>query len=413
MKIMTKSIIGLAVAAATLMGVSACGNDSSSSSASSENKDVTLTVWAPQEDQATKTSWLQTEEAAFQKANPNYKITWKNAVVSEADAAKTVAQNPKAAADVYMFANDQLGTLISSGAIGELGTDAAKQVKADDDPSMVQSVTGTDGKLYGVPFTGNTWFMYYNKSKFNSSDIKSLDKMLEKGKVSFPVTNSWNLPAFYMGDGATLFGKNGTTKKDGMKGWNADVTKYIIKMTQNKNFVLDADGSGLAGLKSGAVDVYFSGTWDADNVKKALGSNYGAAELPSYTLDGKEVPLKAFAGSKAIAYNPNSKASEAAAKFAAFLGSKSAQEAHFKMRGIVPTVTALKDDSAVKADPAAIAQIDTISDRSVMQPTIGAMNNFWTPCQTFGSAIISKTVNDSNAEAKTTAWVDGFNSSLK
>ena len=48
--------------------------------------------------------------------------------------------------------------------------------------------------------------MYYDKSVFSEEDVKNLDTMLEKGVVSFPFTNSWYLPAFYVGNGCTLFG---------------------------------------------------------------------------------------------------------------------------------------------------------------------------------------------------------------
>ena len=55
--------------------------------------------------------------------------------------------------------------------------------------------------LYGVPFTTNTWYMYYDKRVFTDEDVKSLEAMLDKGTVSFPFLNSWYLPAFYFGNG--------------------------------------------------------------------------------------------------------------------------------------------------------------------------------------------------------------------
>ena len=63
-----------------------------------------------------------------------------------------------------------------------------------------------NGELYGVPFTTNTWYMFYDKSVFSADDVKNLDHMLKKGKVSFPLVNSWYLPAFYLVNGCTLFG---------------------------------------------------------------------------------------------------------------------------------------------------------------------------------------------------------------
>ena len=407
-----KKILGMGTALALLLGVSACGSSSSSSTSTSTTKTkVTLTVWGPSEDQTNSSSWLPKMETAFQKAHPEYTITWKNSVVAEGDAATTVKQDPTAAADVYMFANDQLGTLIDAKAIGQLSTAAVKQVKKQNTKSMITSVTGTDGNLYGVPYTGNTWFMYYNKSKFTSSDIKSLNKMLTKGKVSFNLSNAWYLPAFYVGAGATIFGKNGTDSSAGIKlGDNAtEVTKFLVSLVNNKNFVADDDnGAGLAALKNGTADVLFSGTWSADDVKTALGDNYAAAQLPKFTTeDGNTYQMKSFSGSKAAAYNPNAKNPKAAALFAAFLGSTHAQKEHFTMRSIVPTDTSLTD--AVSDNPAAVAQMNTIANTSTLQSTLAGMSDFWDPCATFGKAIVNKQITTSNAAAKTTSWQSSYN----
>lgn len=406
-----KKILGVTAAVAMLLGASACGSNNNGGTAAKSTQAIKLTVWGPSEDQAKSSSWLPTMEKQFEKAHPEYKITWKNAVVSEGDAGTTVKQDPSAAADVYMFSNDQLGTLIDAQAIGEVSDDAKAQIKKQDDAAVIKSVTGTDGKIYGVPFTGNTYFMYYNKSKFSSDDIKSLDTMLQKGKVSFNLGNSWYLPAFYTGAGMTLFGKDSATAKDGVKMDSAaatDVTKYLVDLVKNPNFVVDNDeGAGLAAMQNGTVDAIFSGTWSASDVKKALGDNYAAAQLPSFTTSGGETyQMKAFYGSKAVAFNPNSKYPQAAAEFATYLGSTEAQKAHYTMRQIVPTDKSLA--STYKNDPAAVAQNDTIANTSTLQPTIAAMGNFWDPCKTFGTAIVNGDVNAGNAQAKAQAWLDGY-----
>ena len=41
--------------------------------------------------------------------------------------------------------------------------------------TMLDTVRGEDGNVYGVPLAGNTWFMYYRKSKFTEEDITSLE----------------------------------------------------------------------------------------------------------------------------------------------------------------------------------------------------------------------------------------------
>ena len=59
-------------------------------------------------------------------------------------------------------------------------------------------MTGSDGKMYGVPYTDNTWFMYYDKSTFSEDDIKSLDTMVSKAVVAFPLNDSWYIGASTM-----------------------------------------------------------------------------------------------------------------------------------------------------------------------------------------------------------------------
>mgnify|MGYP003303789158 CR=1 FL=1 len=141
----------------------------------------------------------------FAELHPEWNITFNYGVCSEGDAGKNVTQDPSAAADVYMFANDQLGTLMQANAIARLGGAALDQVKADNSETMVASVTSGEG-VYGVPFTGNTWFMYYDKSVYTEEDIKSLDAMMAKAPVAFPVTNTWYMPAFFFANGGTMFG---------------------------------------------------------------------------------------------------------------------------------------------------------------------------------------------------------------
>ena len=130
MKIEWKKAVGLAAAVAMIVPMAACGANGGDSNAAdgskpSETQSATLTVWGPSED----SEWLKDMEEAFGKAHPEYKVTWKNSVVAEGDAAKTVKTDPTAAADVYMFANDQLGDLLDQNAIAPVNDVVAKQVK--------------------------------------------------------------------------------------------------------------------------------------------------------------------------------------------------------------------------------------------------------------------------------------------
>ena len=211
-KISRRSFLAVCGTLAAATALTACGGSSSSTASSAagsseaasvEVQDVALKVWGPQEDQVDSSSWLPTMCEQFNDAHPEWNITLTYEVCSEGDASKNVTQDVSAAADVYMFANDQLGTLVQANAIAQLGGSYLDEVLNDNPDTMIDSVTSTDGGVYGVPFTGNTWFMYYDTSVFSEDDVKSLDTMLEKGKVAFPLTDSWYIAAFYYANGCT------------------------------------------------------------------------------------------------------------------------------------------------------------------------------------------------------------------
>ena len=186
------------------------------------------------------------------------------------------------------------------------------------------------------------------------------------------------------------------------------VAEYLVNMYNNPNFVVDADGSGMAGLRDGSVNVLFSGTWDAQAAKEALGDNFAAAQLPTITIGGEAKQLRSFAGSKALGVNPNSQNMQAAVALAVYLGSAEAQLAHYEMRGIIPTSLALTSNETIMADTVAVAQANTVANTYTLQPTIPEMNNYWTPAENFGKAIVAGDVTADNAAEQT----ETFNNSL-
>ena len=144
-----KKIIALLLACMMIIGLFAgCGEKA---------EEITLTVWGPQADQGENGhGWLQQQCEAYAKAHPEYKITFNYGVCSEGDAATQVGKDPSAAGDVFFYANDQIGTLLQSNALAQFGGDFAEQIKANNSDAMVNSVTYTDGGIYGVPFTPNS-----------------------------------------------------------------------------------------------------------------------------------------------------------------------------------------------------------------------------------------------------------------
>ena len=408
-----KKIIAMLLAAMMVIGMFAACQPAPEAGSEGPEK-ITLTVWGPSEDQAEGNNYLKAICDKFAAAHPEYDITWNFGVCSEGDAGTKVTQDPSTAADVYMFANDQLGTLIQANAIAKLGGAVLDQIKADNSEHMVGTVTANGG-VYGVPYAINTWFMYYDKSVYTEEDIKSLDAMMAKKAVAFPITNTWNLPAFYYAVGGTMFG-DGTDGSQGVKFGGeagASATLYIANAVAAGTMIDDANGAGKDGLKNGDVGAMFSGTWDATEIKNILGDNYAAAQLPTITVNGKDCQMKAFAGSKAYAANPNSKNIKVATALAAWLGSAEMQELHFDLRngGVVPCAASLLAVEKFSTNPAAVAQNDTIANTSVLQPSIPEMGNYWANAGAMGSSLANGEINADNALEKTNTWNDGLNNS--
>ena len=242
--------------------------------------------------------------------------------------------------------------------------------------------------------------------------MKRLATMLENGVVSFPFVNSWYLPAFYFGNGCTLFG-DGTQEELGADfgGENAvEVTEYLVDQVANPNFKIDQDGSGLAGLRDGSINAIFSGSWDAAAVQEILGDNMGVAALPTYTLNGEEKQMYAYAGSKAIGVNTSTKHMKASVELAMYLGSAEAQRLHYELRNVIPCNTELNSDPEIAADPVVKAQNDTFDRTSILQPFVASMNNCWTPVENMGKAIRNGSVTKENAAEQTKAMNDAMNS---
>ena len=400
----------LRLAAVTAGAAAVGGTMSGCSEGGSEN--VRLMVWSPSQDQAKDSGeWLQTCCNRFAELHPEWDITYVYGVVDETAAGTTISQDTEASADVFMFTNDVLNNLIDAGAMAKFGGIYADEIKATNSEALLASLT-VDDYIYGVPFTTNTWFMYYDKSVFTEEDVKSLDAMLAKGVVSFPFTNSWYLPAFYFGNGCTLFG-DGTQEELGADfgGDNAvEVTNYLIDLYNNPNFVVDADGSGLAGMRDGSIKAMFTGSWDAAALKETLGDNMGVAALPTFTLNGEEKQMYAYAGSKAIGVNVHSKYMVQAIQLAIYLGGAEAQQLHYDLRTVIPCNTELLADPAIASDELVAAQNETFDRTSILQPFVASMSNCWTPVENLGKGIRSGTVTHDNAAEQTKAMNDAMNS---
>ncbi|RRD94967.1 extracellular solute-binding protein [Clostridiales bacterium COT073_COT-073] len=384
-----------------------------------ETKNVTLKVWAPQEDQAKREGYdkglLDHLCQKFNEEHPEWNITFEYGVCGEDVAKDEVTKDLEKAADVFMYANDQIPVLVEAGALAQLGGKNLEAVKAMNSESMMNSVTYKDA-VYGVPFSYNGWFMFYDKSKFTEEEVKNLDTMLAKDlgegvtNVMFQLDNSWYLPAFFYGVGGTMFGPNGT---DGSKGSDFNdekglaVANYLVDLVNNPKFANQSgaeQGKAISAFAEGKLGAFFTGAWDRENIEKALGANFAAAQCPDFTAGSHKGTMKSFAGSKAIGVNRTSKNMEVAVALAVFLGSQEAQVLRYQARGVVPLNSEGIDDVMLTAIT------NTVNNGSVAQPLVKEMSNWWSPAETFGKAIVAGEVTKDNAKEKLDTFINNVNS---
>ena len=416
-----KKIIALLLAAIMVVGLVACGaatpsnnnnNAGGNNTGNNTVTDVTLKVWGPDLD-LVENGWMATMQKKFEEAHPEYKITWITEVCNEGDAGTMVSTDPTAAADVYMFANDQLGGLVKAGAIQRLGGDFEAQVKNDNSQTLINTVTHTDGNLYGFPVTNNTWFMYYNKDVFTEEDVKSLDTMLTKGKVAFDWGNGWYNGTFFFANGGKCFGDTGADASAGIQ-FGAENGGYeaalkMVQLAANPNMMDGGNNMGYAGLLDGTVDAYFSGSWDYAGLYGTLGDKLGAVQPPMVEIGGEQKQMLSFAGSKAVGVNPHTQYALAATQFAAFLASVEGQKLRYEMRSVIPAASVLAADEAVKTNMIAVAEINTMANASVAQSAIPEMNNFWTPMGNFGGLVNTGSVTEENYKEQVEQMMEALN----
>lgn len=171
---MMKRTVTILMAVLMVCFLSGCGSGGQSASGDGEVENIRLMVWAPSEDQSKDSGeWLQKCCEAFAAQHKEYHIQFIYGVADEATAASTVAQDPESSADVFMYANDNLTVLKDAKAAAKFGGIYEQEIVDTNSETIVNSLR-SDGYLYGVPFTTNTWYMFYDKSVFRKRISKIL-----------------------------------------------------------------------------------------------------------------------------------------------------------------------------------------------------------------------------------------------
>jgi arabinogalactan oligomer/maltooligosaccharide transport system substrate-binding protein len=429
-----KKVLAVALAATmTMTTLAACGNkadntgDTGSTGNTTENTStdagtttaepeaVSLKVWTPEEDM----ELTQEMMTNFEAAHPEYKITWDLSVVGVDESAANLTTDAEAAADVFLVPSGSIPGLVEAGLLYPI-TANADEIKSMYGAGALEACT-KDGLLYGLPSTPNSWFLFYNKSMYTEDDMKSLESMMAKDlgdgiyNFSCSIMNSWYIEAFYYAAGCTLFGENGDDPTDCT--WNnangVAATEYLIDLTSNPKYIEDEDGIAGSLFKEGKLGAFSTGTWaNADNaLSDALGDDLGAVALPTVTINGNTAHLSNFADYKCYAIKSNTQAPLAAQLFAEFLNNEENQLKRFEKNGQTPTVLSLVDDPSVSAEVGSAALLAQ-TQYATVQPSISAIDGYWTPAATLGTAIVNGECTKDKAQEYLDKVVSDITSSL-
>lgn len=410
----------LACTLAAMMCVSmlaGCGNDSGNTgdAGSSNGGNVSLKVWCPQNQ--VDTGIMKEQQEAFAAAHPEWNITWTTEIVGEDNAKTEVLKDVDAAADVFLFASDQLIELVDAGAIAQLGGDAEKLVK-ETIADSVRATAMVGDATYAIPFTHNTFFMFYDKTIMDESDVTSLEKIMAKETADnvynyyFESSGGWKLGAYYYGAGLTVFGPEGNDLSAGVN-WNNDtgvaVTNYLIDLINNPKCAYDGEIAVSELIEDHRLGVWFDGSWNYDTYKNILGDDMGIGVIPTFNPDGNDYQLLGFYGSKAIGVNAHSKNMAAAVAFATFLGNEENQILRYEKSAQVPTNINAGSSDAVLADPLAAVIVKESNEASVMQPSHSVFSSrYWTYAGAIPTEIRSGEINKNNVKEKLDTFVSAM-----
>lgn len=389
----------LAVVLLALAMVFSCGILSACKEKSPAQKEDIL-VWAAEE----VVEFTQTKCSEFLAANPDLaeKFTVTVSAMSESEAATQMITDVEAGADVYAFAQDQIGRLVQAGALSDLGGTFLTDAQMNNDAGSVAAATVGD-RMYAYPLTSdNGYFLFYDKSVV--TDPSTLDGILTQceaaGKHLYMENQSgWYLVSFFFGAGchytttANSEGAISAVDCDFNSEAGLGAFKALINMAKSKGFQRSEKFSDQFNPDGGLAGAGISGTWDSATIKGYLSDNYGVAKLPTMTVSGQQVQMGAWGGFKLMGVNPTQSAESlvAAHKLAAYLTGGDVQLARFNSRGWGPSNKTAQQDPAVKADQALSALQEQLAF-STAQPLCSA--NYWTKMEAFGTDVNAGVYND-------------------
>lgn len=307
--------------------------------------------------------------------------------------ASDVMANPELAADVFVFADDQIELLIDQKLLLEIPCEVARKVSDEYNGSASEAIktASVGGRLYAFPqLSGNGYFLYYNKNYISPKSVGSFENILSEAaksgkQVSMDLKNGWYLYSFFKAAGLEVYRNNGSKN---FCNWNAtdtkfkgiDVAKAVIRIASNPAFVSASSEEMLQLIKDGKVVAAVSGAWNANLISEMWGKDYAAVKLPTYNLNGTDLQMYSFAGYKMVGVKSCSENKDWALKVAEWLADEKTQLMICQSKGECPVSINAASSPFVKKSPALAAMAEQTKYSSTQR--IGG--SFWNPALVLG-----------------------------
>lgn len=370
--------------------------------AEAAGKTISLKVWGPEKAQ----DILKAETAAFAEIFKDYAtIKFEVAVQGEGDAAANVITDPKAAADVFGYASDQIGKLYKANALAQVYFPA--NVTADNDAISVAAAT-VDGKIMSYPETGdNSYILTYDKRLVTDEQAKSLEGIFEACNASgkkfiFPAGDGFFASSFLYTGGVITNGTEEDGETQAFNDYDIDKATATVKafadvFTANKAvFEVNNTTAVTDGYKNGTVAAGISGSWDMASVKEVLGDNIGFAVLPTINVEGTDTPIINMFGYKFLGVNSQSQYPTTAQCLAYYLAAEKCQQERAEQLDWGPSNINVQNSEFVK-NSVSMTTFIAQATNSVSMSTI-AGNVIFDPLGALGK-YITEPQNDHSSEA--------------
>src|SRR4051794_25140976 len=399
---MRRGISAVAMAAAIVLGVTACGgsSDSDSKSDSGKAKDPaavsgTITYWDTS-DAKNEAPTYQALIKDFEAKHPHIKVNYQNVDFTTVEQKfKAAAQSGKGAPDVVRTDVGLIPEYASLHYIAPLdGTTALTDTQ--DFVAGPMNTTKYEGKTYGVPSVTDTLGLLYNKDIFAKAGITTppatwdeliADSATIKEKVpgvegTYVNPDSYFLFPLLFGEGADLAdpaGKKVTVNSPEAVKAVTEAKKIYDTSSLKVDFASAYDNMQTS-FKTGKVAMLIQGPWSVGDdltgsAFQGKEANLGYAPVPAGGAGKAQAPT----GGHDLAVYQGSKNLDAAYLFTQFMTSSASQQTIATKNGTLPTRTSAYTPEVLKNQT--IAGFKPIMDTARPRVALPQVGSLFTPLQ--------------------------------